>query len=836
MANVEQQVKPSSTVYIDVKKAEASFSDEEKKVLGLLKRYRAAANYLSASQLYLQDNFLVKEPLKPEHIKDRLLGHWGTCPGINLVYAHCNHLIKKHNQDMVFVLGPGHGAPAVLSNLYLAEDLKVYYPDYDLSMKGLSRLLKDFSWPGGWPSHVNPMYPGSIHEGGELGYSLSVSYGAVMNHPDLIVTCLVGDGEAETGPLATSWHSHKWIDPKSSGAVIPILHLNGYKISSCTIFGSMSDHDLECLFQGYGYQVRIVHDIEHIDVEMAAAMEWAYQEIKTIQNAARVENKPIFRPRWPMIVLQTPKGWTGVKEFDGKKIEGSYRAHQIPLKEAKKNSKELAALEQWLTSYNTSDLFEADGSVKKDVLSILPPEHLRMGRSKYANPEFKALALPELLQYAVNIDTSKRGSVMESPTGLMGKFLADVWKNNSNRFKIFSPDELESNKLDWIFNMTKRNYQWERPEFAAKDGGVVEVLSEHNCQGWLQGYTMTGRFGIFPSYEAFLGIITTMLVQYIKFIDVASTLKWRQKYPAMTYVETSTLWRQEHNGFSHQQPGFLNSLLSMKSQYIRIYLPPDANTLVCTINHCLKGKHYCNLIVSSKLPQPVWLTMQEAIDHCRVGCGIWKWASTDEGLNPDVVLVGCGNEITTEVIAAAMLLREHVPLMRVRVVNVTDLMVFDSQRSHPRYLTDAAFDALFTKDKPVIFNFHGYPSCIKQLLHGRPKTERFDIHGYLEEGTTTTPFSMLTCNKVSRYDICISALEKVMVNNPIIALDATMKIAHFQHKLRLHKEYAMTYGKDPADLEQTVIDAASLKKVYDDRKCQWQCVNAGTPPHTPLSE
>ncbi|KAL1918985.1 uncharacterized protein VTP21DRAFT_2366 [Calcarisporiella thermophila] len=785
-----KQAAPLS-VHLDTSKV------REKEDLTKVEALQRATNYLAAAMIFLQNNYLLERPLKKDDIKQRLLGHWGTCPGINLIYAHCNHLIKKYNVDMFLVTGPGHGAPANLANLYLEGSLSKFYPQYSFGAEGLGNLVKYFSWPGGFPSHTNSEVPGQIHEGGELGYALAVSFGAVMDNPDLIVTCIVGDGEAETGPTATAWHSYKFIDPRESGAVLPILHLNGFKISESTIFGCMDDDELVALFSGYGYSVRIVEDLDDINVDMWASLEWAYNEIRRIQKAAREDNQPILKPRWPMLILKTPKGWTGPKELDGKQIEGTFRAHQVPLPKPNQDEGQLKLLQEWLEGYQIKELFNMDDyTPKKILLDAFPanPE-LRMGQRKETYAGYRPLDLAEWKEFST---TDELASCMLQT----GKYLADVIKRNQTRFRVFSPDEAESNKLNDIFNVTGRNFQWD-PETANRGGRVLEVLSEHCCQGWLQGYTLTGRVGIFPSYESFLGIIASMMIQYAKFIKLASETKWRQPVASINLLQTSTLWRQEHNGFSHQAPSLLNVLINMKMNIVRVYFPPDANCFTCTISHCLRSKNYINLLVGSKNPTWTWLRPDEAEKHCIAGASVWKFCSVDEGRDPDVILVGCGVETTSEVIAAASMLRKDVPNLRVRVVNVTDLMILAKEGGHPHALSSEAFCALFTDDKPIVFNFHGYPSAIKQLVFDRPGVqERLVVHGYEEEGSTTTPFKMLVANSASRYHICIDAIRKVMVTHPDIALEGHTLITGYQHAIRKHDEYIRRYGKDPEYLSQ----------------------------------
>ncbi|ORX75350.1 putative D-xylulose 5-phosphate/D-fructose 6-phosphate phosphoketolase [Basidiobolus meristosporus CBS 931.73] len=770
---------------------------EETRLEAVILQQRAA-NYLAAAMIFLKENPLLREPLKKEHIKDRLLGHWGTCPGINLVYAHCNFLIKQHDDvNMFLVTGPGHGAPANLANLYLEGALKKFYSQYDHTLEGVTKLVHGFSWPGGFPSHVNSEVPGQIHEGGELGYSLAVSFGAVMDNPDLIVTCIVGDGEAETGPTATAWHSYKYIDPKESGAVLPILHVNGFKISEKTVFGCMDNTELAALFSGYGYQVRIVDGMDNINVNMAVSMEWAYQEIRKIQKAAR-EGNPITKPRWPILIMRTLKGWSGPVELHGQAIEGSWKSHQVPLPNAAKDDDEFDLLSKWLQSYKPEELFDESGIIRPEVTSAFPESGRQMGSHPLTYAGYKPLDVPDWKQFAI-----KENTVNSSCTKAAGQFLKAVIQQNERKFRIFSPDELSSNKLDAVLEITNRDFQWAE-ESRNHGGRVSEVLSEHTCQGWMQGYTLTGRVSLFPSYETFLGIITTMMVQYAKFVKMAKETPWREPIGSLNYIETSTLWRQEHNGFSHQNPGFINSLISLKPSMIRIYLPPDANCLLSTLAHCLRSKEYINLMISGKHETPSWLTPEEADRHCIAGASVWKFASTDDGVDPDVVLVGCGTEVTFEVIAAASMLRKDFPDLRVRVINVTDLMVLAGDGTHPHALSDKIFNSLFTTDKPIVFNFHGYSSVIKQLLYDRADTlGRVVIRGYNEEGTTTTPFRMLTANGVSRYDVAINALRMIAREvNPAkrFLADVHLHISQYQHEIRQHEKYIIEHGTDPEGL------------------------------------
>ncbi len=778
--------------------------------LEAIARYRRATNYLAAAQLYLKDNFLLHDPLRPEHIKDRLLGHWGTCPGINLIYAHLNRLILRRDVDMFLITGPGHGAPANLANLYLEGTLQEYYPELSLDRAGLGRFVKRFSWPGGFPSHLSPGIPGTIHEGGELGYALATAFGAAMDNPDLIVACIVGDGEAETGPTAAAWHSTKYLDPAESGAVLPILHLNGYKISNPTIYGTMSDAELQHLFTGYGYQARIVQDPD-LDADLWGSLDWAYDEIRRIQQGAR-SGQRIPQPRWPLLILRSLKGWTGIKEINGEPIEGSFRAHQIPAKDAKTNPESLRLVEAWLHSYHPEELFDEQGRPVTDILAQSPKGHRRMGSNPhtFGGRIRRDLDLPNLFEYAVRVEQTatpeacRRGESSISNVGQLAKYLKEAIRRNPKLFRIFSPDELESNMLGEVLEVTQRNYQWpiqpHDSHIGPNGGRVLEILSEHTCQAWLQGYLLTGRHGLFPSYESFLGIVTTMMDQYAKFLKMSAEIPWRLPVASLNYLETSTLWRQEHNGFSHQSPGFINSILNKKSGVMRVYLPPDANCLISTVDHCLRGKNYVNLVIATKQPMPQWLSMPEAIAHCRAGASVWQWASTEDGVNPDVVLAGIGDNTTLEVMATAQILRAEMPELRVRVVNVTDLLVLEKESEHPHGLDAEMFEALFTPDRPVIINFHGYPSAVKQLLFGRPNVSRFHINGYREEGTTTTPFDMNVRNGTSRFHLLMQAIRLAAAHNPRVAARASERVHHYEYVLADHRRFIQENGRDPDEI------------------------------------
>ncbi|KXX78344.1 putative phosphoketolase [Madurella mycetomatis] len=761
--------------------------------------YRAAC-YIAAAMIFLSDNVLLESELRVDHIKPRLLGHWGTCPGLALVWSHLNLLIRNHDVDMIYVIGPGHGAPAALAALWLEGSLEKFYPgEYDRDAAGLRNLIARFSVPGGFPSHINAETPGAIHEGGELGYALAVSFGAVMDNPDLIVTCVVGDGEAETGPTATAWHAIKFLDPRESGAVLPILHLNGFKISERTIFGCMDDKEIVCLFSGYGYQVCIVDDMDNIHDDLQNAMEWALAEIKNIQHVAR-SGKPMVKPRWPMLVLRTPKGWTGPKEVDGKIIEGSFHSHQVPLPKANSSDTQLKVLEDWLSSYKINDLIR-DGKPTDLVLGILPKDDgKKLGQLKISYDPYIGLKAVDWKEFSVEKGTE------QSCMKVTGKFLDKVFQENPTTIRLFSPDELESNKLDAILDHTQRNFQWD--EYSRANGGrVIEVLSEHDCQGFMQGYTLTGRTSLFPSYESFLGIVHTMMVQYSKFVKIAREVKWRGDLPSINYIETSTWTRQEHNGFSHQNPSFIGAVLNIKPEAARVYLPPDANCFLSTVHHILKSKNKTNLVIGSKQPTAVYLSPSEAADHCRDGVSIWHFASTKDQqspapstTNPDVVLVGIGVETTFETVKAAELLRVICPALRVRVINVTDLMILIAESRHPHALSRERFIELFTADKPVLFNYHGYPTELQGLLFGRPGLERMFVAGYIEEGSTTTPFDMMLVNRVSRFDLADRALKKVAERNEEVRGKLEGYLQHVREEVGKVREFIRGFGKDPDDI------------------------------------
>jgi xylulose-5-phosphate/fructose-6-phosphate phosphoketolase len=765
-----------------------------------LRRYRRAANYLAATEVYLQSNALLREPLRPEHVKPRLLGHWGTAPGINLVIAHLDRLINQRGLSVLMVTGPGHGAAANLANHYLDGSLGEFYPEMTRDAAGLERFVRAFSWPGGFPSHLTPGTPGTIHEGGELGYALATAFGAAMDDPDLLVACLVGDGEAETGPTATSWNANRFLDPATSGAVLPILDANGYKISSATITGTMTDDELVTLFEGYGWNpIVVAGEDDGVDVDMAAAIDRSADQIAEIQHRARAGPKAL-RPRWPMIVLRTPKGWTGPKVVDGKRVEGTHRSHQIPAGNARTNPAHLAVLEEWFRSYRPDELFDDDGRPAADILAFPPEGDLRLGMNEAAvgGRRLIPLDLPDAAIEAVPVEV--RGAFDAGALDQAGRYLAEVMRRSEDdrNFRIFCPDELESNRLGAVLEVTGRAFTWsDDPESQfSVDGRVVEVLSEHLCEGFLEGYLKTGRHGLFPCYEAFIQIVDSMIAQYAKWLKVSNEIPWRPPTASLNLLLTSDAWRQDHNGYSHQNPGFINSLLTKKGTVLRITLPPDANTLLETISRCLRSTGYINLVVATKQPLPQWLSMDEAKAHATAGASIWRWASTDEGIDPDVVLASAGMIPTHEALAATDLLRRDVPDLRVRVVNVMDLMRLESRRSHPHALEGEPFDALFTADKPVVFSFHGYPSAIHQLISARPNATRFHVRGYSEEGITTTPFDMLIRNGNSRYQLAIEALRRAERTDRA----ATAAVDRYRLAIEEHGRYIREHGEDPTEI------------------------------------
>lgn len=767
-------------------------------------RYFRLVNYLSAAEIYLKENPLLERPLSHEHIKERLLGHWGTAPGINLIYLHLNRLILKTDASVLLVTGPGHGAAANLANMYVEGTLTEFFPELTRDKEGLERFLQWFSWPERFPSHLNPALPGVILEGGELGYALATSYGAALDNPGLIVACIVGDGEAETGPTATAWHSNKFLNPATDGAVLPILHLNGFKIASPTIFGTMSDEELRTLFSGYGYTVEIVEASDTIHYDMDLALEKAYREITRIQKAARFERMP-EKPQWPMIILKTPKGWTGPKEINGEMVEGTFRSHQVPAKDLKKNPEHLKIVEEWLRSYKPWELVDEKGAPAKDIQALCPlgEKKLALNPQSFGGDVRKPLALPPLDEHWVEIKS--KGEALVSGMEVLGDYLKEVVAANSEgkNFRIVCPDELESNKLGAVLEVTNRQYIWPVPPGSSNistEGRVLEVLSEHNCQGWLQGYLLTGRHGLFPCYEAFLPIVDGMINQYAKFLKSAIEVPWRKPISSMNFILTSEAWRQDQNGYSHQGPGFINNILTKKGYIYRIYLPPDANTLLCTMYNCMQSVDYINLVIASKQPMPQWLTMSEAIENCRNGISVWDWASTNGGEDPDLVLAGCGNNLTLEVMAAVQLLKHEANDWKIRVVNVLDMMVIGIPQKYPHGIDEGRFQRIFPLGCPVIFNFHGYTAALKQLLFERPENQRFDINGYREEGTTTTPFDMQVRNRTSRYHLIIQAAQKIAAKNPGTAALAERLISKYERKILDHRDFISREGVDPPEI------------------------------------
>ena len=760
--------------------------------------YFRAANYLSVGQIYLIANPLLKEPLKIQHVKPRLLGHWGTTPGLNLIYVHLNRLIKQRDLNVIYITGPGHGGPGLVANTYLEGTYSEVYPHIGQDEEGLQLLFKQFSFPGGIPSHVAPETPGSIHEGGELGYALTHAAGAIFDNPSLIACCVVGDGEAETGPLAASWHWNKFVNPKRDGAVLPILHLNGYKIANPTIYGRMADDELESLFDGRGYDPVFVEGDEPLVVHqlMAAALEYCFDRIAEIQKNAR-ENGVEGRPKWPMIVMRTPKGWTGPKVVDGKKVEGTYRSHQVPLSELKSKPEHLKQLEDWLKSYKPQELFEKSGGLKEHLKKLVPEGERRMGSNPHANGGLllRELKLPDFEKYAVEV--KKPGTSEVESTGVMGKYLRDVMKLNHDHqnFRIFGPDETASNRLSAVFETTDRVFMeptTKDDDHLSKDGRVMEVLSEHLCQGWYEGYLLTGRHGFFSCYEAFIHIIDSMFNQHAKWLKVTKDIPWRASIASLNYLLTSHVWRQDHNGFSHQDPGFIDHAVNKKADIIRVYLPPDANTLLYTTHKCLRGRDKINIIVAGKQPQLQWLDMESAIKHCAVGLGIWDWASNDQDGEPDVVMACAGDVPTLETLAAVSILRQNIPQLKIRVVNVVDLMTLQPASENPHGLSDHEFDSIFTKDKPIIFAYHGYPWLIHRLTYRRTNHGNLHVRGYKEEGTTSTPFDMTVMNQVDRFSLASDVIDRV----PELEGVAARARQWLHGKLIDHKRYIHEHGED----------------------------------------
>ena len=765
--------------------------------------YWRASNYLTAGQLYLLDDPLLKQPLTMDHIKRKIVGHWGTCPGQNFIYTHLNRVINKYGLDMIYLSGPGHGGNAMVAQTYLEGTYSEVYPNITQDEEGMKKLFKQFSFPGGIPSHCAPETPGSINEGGELGYSLAHAFGAVMDDPGLIAACVVGDGEAETGPLATSWHSNKVLNPVTGGAGLPILHLNGFKIANPTVFSRISHEETEMFFRGCGWEPRFVEGDEPMEMhqKMAAALDWAVREIRRIQTAAR-EQGETARPRWPMIVLRTPKGWTGPREVDGKPVEGSFRAHQVPL--SMDGPEHLQQLSDWLHSYHPEELFDENGTLIPELRELAPKGDRRMGANPHANGGLllRDLRLPDFREYGVNVPAP--GAVEAQDMTVLGSFVRDIVRDNMDQrnFRVFGPDETASNRLNAVFEVTGR--RWEDPvdprtdEHMDPDGRVVDsMLSEHMCQGWLEGYLLTGRHGFFNSYEAFIRIVDSMAAQHAKWLKVCSQLPWRHDIASLNYILSSNVWQQDHNGFTHQDPGFLDHVANKKADVVRLYLPPDANCLLSVFDHCIRSRNYVNVMVTSKHPRPQWLTMEQAVKHCTQGIGIWQWASNDQGCEPDVVMACCGDTPTLETLAAVTILRKYLPDLKIRVINVVDLMKLQPHSEHPHGLTDEDYDALFTKDKPIIFAFHGYPTLVHELTYRR-HNRNLHVRGYKEEGTITTPFDMRVQNDIDRFDLVIDTIKRL----PQLGNTASYIIQEMQDKLVEHQQYITKYGVDLPEIQE----------------------------------
>jgi len=765
--------------------------------------YWRAANYLSIGQIYLYDNPLLKEPLKLEQIKPRLLGHWGTTPGLNFLYVHLNRIIKQQDLNIIYIAGPGHGGPGLVANTYLEGTYSEVYPNISPDEAGMKKLFTQFSFPGGVPSHVAPETPGSIHEGGELGYALAHAYGAVFDNPDLIAACVVGDGEAETGPLATSWHSNKFLNPVHDGAVLPILHLNGYKIANPTVLSRLNDKELENLFVGYGYKPYFVEgsDPETMHQLMAGTLDTIMGEIKSIQSEART-NGFTQRPQWPMIILRSPKGWTGPKEVNGKKTEGFWRSHQVPFTDMANNPEYITLLEEWMKSYKPEELFDENGTFRQDLAELAPQGERRMGANPHANGGLllKDLKMPDFRDYAVAV--SKPGTTYAQATRVSGEFLRDVMKMNPHTFRVMGPDETASNRLSALFEVTDRTWMAERlpeDENLSPEGRVMEVLSEHLCQGWLEGYLLTGRHGFFSCYEAFIHIIDSMFNQHAKWLKTTrDEIPWRQPVASLNYLLTSHVWRQDHNGFSHQDPGFIDHVVNKKADVVRVYLPPDANTLLSVTDHCLRSRNYVNVIVAGKQPELQYLDMDAAIKHCTAGIGIWDWASNDHGCEPDVVMACAGDVPTFETLAAVDILRQQFPDLKVRVVNVVDLMTLQPEKEHPHGLTDREFDTIFTTDKPIVFAYHGYPWLIHRLTYRRTNHNNLHVRGYKEEGTTTTPFDMVVRNDLDRFHLVQDVIDRV----PKLGYAAAYAKQALRDKLIEHRQYVTKYGIDMPEIRE----------------------------------
>ena len=768
-------------------------------LLGKMNAYWRAANYLSVGQIYLYKNPLLKKPLKLEHIKPRLLGHWGTTPGLNFIYVHLNRIIKEHDLNTIYITGPGHGGPGLVANAYLEGTYSEVYPDISQDEEGMKRLFKQFSFPGGIPSHVAPETPGSIHEGGELGYSLSHAYGAAFDNPDLLVACVVGDGEAETGPLATSWHSNKFLNPVHDGAVLPILHLNGYKIAGPTVLARIPRDELEALFRGYGYIPHFVEGNDPMEMHqlMAATLDTVVAEIQHIQKDARTHGFK-KRPRCPMIILRSPKGWTGPKIVDGKPTEGTFRSHQVPMGEMS-HPGHVKILEKWMRSYRPQELFDETGRLRSELAELAPKSERRMSATPHANGGLLLhdLFLPDFRDYAVKVPNP--GAVESEATRVQGQLICDVIKLNPVNFRVFSPDETASNRWGAVFEVTNRCSTAEIipiDDHVATDGRVMEMLSEHQCEGWLEGYLLTGRHGFFSSYEAFIHIIDSMFNQHAKWLKVANQIPWRKPIASLNYLLSSHVWRQDHNGFSHQDPGFIDHVINKKAEIIRVYLPPDANTLLSVTDHCLRSRNYVNVIVAGKQPAPQWLDMDAAVKHCTAGIGIWEWASSDQSGGPDVVMACAGDVPTLETLAAVKLLRQYFPELKIRVINVVDLMKLQPQSEHPHGLSDKDFDLLFTTEKPIIFAYHGYPWLIHRLTYRRANHKNLHVRGYKEEGTTSTPFDMVVMNDLDRFHLATDVIDRV----PVLGSRATCVKQAILDKLIEHKEYIFEHGEDMPEI------------------------------------
>jgi xylulose-5-phosphate/fructose-6-phosphate phosphoketolase len=767
-------------------------------LLSKMNAYWRAANYLSVGQIYLHNNPLLREPLKPEHVKRRLLGHWGTTPGLNFIYVHLNRLIQKNDLNVLYVTGPGHGGPGIVANAYLEGTYSEFYPDIPQSEEGMRRLFKQFSFPGGIPSHVAPETPGSIHEGGELGYSLLHAYGAVFDNPDLLACCVVGDGEAETGPLAASWHSNKFLNPGRDGAVLPILHLNGYKIAGPTVLARLGNDELDCLFRGYGHNPYFVegNDPETMHQLMAGALDTVIAEIQAIRTKFRAKES-VERPRWPMIILRSPKGWTGPKTVDGLPAEGSFRSHQVPLTHLDSDPAHLAMLEVWMKSYRPDELFDPSGRLVPELAELAPKGSRRIGANPHANGGqlLKDLLMPDFRTYAVDVPAP--GAVVAEATRVMGDFIRDVMLLNAEarNFRVVSPDETASNRWGALFDVTDRVWMagiLPTDEHTGHNGRIMEVLSEHMCQGWLEGYLLTGRHGFFSCYEAFIHIIDSMFNQHAKWLKVSRKIPWRRPIASLNYLLTSHVWRQDHNGFSHQDPGFIDQVVNKKADIVRVYLPPDANTLLSVTDHCLRSRHYVNVIVAGKQPSLQWLDMESAARHCTAGIGIWGWASNDQGIEPDVVMACAGDVPTLETLAAVDLLRRHLPDLKIRVVNIVDLMTLQPSSEHPHGLSDSEFDSIFTTNKPIVFAYHGYPWLIHRLTYRRTNHDNMHVRGYKEEGTTTTPFDMTVLNDLDRFHLAGDAIDRVAR----LRNTAGHVKQFLRDKLAEHKRYIVEHGDD----------------------------------------